>query len=238
MDRRIIALQKAAKKKAREAYERVEKTLTLMLKENKKINFQTVAHLANVSTAYLYKNNEIKTRIQTLRNQQKKQSKIKNYPQASDNSKAVIISKLREEIKRVRNENFELRRANEVLAGKLYQLQNNSNLLERFKVENNSLKQQIKELIEQLETYNLQITKKVIPISKAKVPQVSDYIKNELERAGIKLNSTLTKVIKLTSEETVLNAIKAYKEALLTDNIKKPGAWLKKAIEEKWQPNK
>ncbi|MBD2434208.1 MULTISPECIES: hypothetical protein [Fischerella] len=51
------------------------------------------------------------------------------------------------------------------------------------------------------------------------------------------MNATLTKAIKSSSEETVLNAIEAFKEAMAGSNIEKPGAWLKKAIEEGWIKN-
>jgi len=37
----------------------------------------------------------------------------------------------------------------------------------------------------------------------------------------VPLNSTLTKTIKSASEEIVLNAIEAFKEAMVTDNIEK-----------------
>lgn len=53
---------------------------------------------------------------------------------------------------------------------------------------------------------------------------IIDKIKQELDALGIKLNPTLTKVIKSTEEETVLNAIEAFKEAMGSSNIEKPGA--------------
>lgn len=54
---------------------------------------------------------------------------------------------------------------------------------------------------------------------------------------GIQLNSTLTKTIKAVSEETVLDAIEALKEALSDGDVDKPGGWLKTAIEQSWKPN-
>ncbi|PNW50706.1 UNVERIFIED_CONTAM: hypothetical protein BEN50_10955 [Euhalothece sp. KZN 001] len=136
MNRKIEALQEAAEQKKREAYERVEKALQQMLKQNQKINFQTVAHVANVSTAYLYKYPEIKQRIQTLRDQQKNQPKPKKAPSASDDSKSVIIYNLREENKKLKGQIEQFRKANESLTGRLYQLQDSSNLAERLKAEN------------------------------------------------------------------------------------------------------
>ena len=66
---------------------------------------------------------------------------------------------------------------------------------------------------------------------------ISDKIKQQLDEIGIKLNSTLTKTITSAAEDTVLNAITAFREAVASSNIEKPGAWLKRAIEAGWIPN-
>jgi predicted RNase H-like nuclease (RuvC/YqgF family) len=237
MSRKIEALQEAAALKAQEAEERVELALERMIKQNQKINFQSVAHSANVSTAYLYKYPEIKQRIVTLRDQQKNQSKPKQVPVASDNSKAVIIHNLREETKRLRGEISELRRANEVLTGRLYHFQSSYDLAERLKKENESLLLQIKDLVQRLQECEAKLPQKVTPITQAKRANISDSVQNQLAAVGIQLNPTLTKAIKLASDEAVLDAIEAYKEALATGKVERPGAWLKKAIEEQWKPN-
>ena len=54
---------------------------------------------------------------------------------------------------------------------------------------------------------------------------------------GVKLNSTLTKVIRAAPESVVLNAIAALKEAVSSGRIERPGGWLKTAIEARWIPN-
>ncbi|GAB1541894.1 hypothetical protein NUACC21_45670 [Scytonema sp. NUACC21] len=71
---------------------------------------------------------------------------------------------------------------------------------------------------------------------RAAKPDISDNIKQQLDLLEIKLNATLTKTIKSASEETVLNTILAFKEAMASSNLEEPGAWLKKAIEEAWIP--
>ena len=239
MSRRIEALQEAAAKKAQAAHERVEQALERMIKQNQTINFQTVARSANVSTAYLYQSEEFKERIEILRDQQKNRSKPKKAPTASEDSKNVMINALREETKRLKGEIAELRRANEALAGKLYQVQNSNDLAERLKLENHSFKQQIQELSQSLHECESQLPQKVTPISQAKGSRrdLSETVLNQLTAAGINLNPTLVKVIKAAPEETVIEAIKAYQEALATGNIEHPGGWLKKAIEEGWKPN-
>ncbi|MEM9808712.1 MAG: DUF6262 family protein [Cyanobacteria bacterium P01_D01_bin.56] len=65
----------------------------------------------------------------------------------------------------------------------------------------------------------------------------SDQIETELKTLGIKLTSTLRKTIEAASEQTVLCALEALKEASQSKNIKRPGGWLKSAIEGKWVQN-
>ena len=233
MSRKIEALREAAAQKAQEAHERVETALERMIKQNQKINFQTVAHSANLSTAYLYKHEEIKNRIITLRDQQKNQSKPKQAPIASDNSKTVIINALREETKRLRIEISELRRANEALTGRLHQVQTSRDLVERLKVENESLKLQVKGVTENSSS-NLTAVSNVTPMRQAAKPAISDAIKTELEQLNISLNSTLTKRIKAATEERVLAAITALKDQLTKGEVTNPGGWLATAIQDGW----
>jgi hypothetical protein len=123
MNKKIEALQGAATQKAQDTADRVEKAIAKMIKEGLTINFRTVSQTASVSTAYLYQKLELKERIETLRDQQKNQSKPKVAPIASDNSKTMIIKNLREEIKRIRIEKDELNKINQALTGRLYKLQ-------------------------------------------------------------------------------------------------------------------
>lgn len=206
-----------------------------MIKQGLTINFRTVAETASVSTAYLYQKLELKERIETLRDQQKNQAKPKVAPIASDNSKTMIINNLREEIKRLRVEKDELNKINQSLTGRLYKLQSAENLAERLSKENEALLRQIKDLTERLSDCETRLPQKVTPITQAKRNEISETIKNKLEAYGIGLNTTLSKAIKAVSEETVLDALEAYKEALAKDKIERPGAWLKTAIEQGWK---
>jgi citrate lyase gamma subunit len=242
-NRKIEALQEAAAQKAKESAERVEKALDRMTKQGQIISFKSVAQSANVSTAYLYKQEDLRNRIETLRDQQKQRPKTKQSPVASDNSKSVIISTLREENKNLRAEIEGLRRINEGLAGRVYHLQGADDLAQGLKDENAELKQQLQEYHQQF----LQL--KAAPVENPKVTSlekkragrshISDQVKQQLESLGIQiqLNSTLTKTIKAALEETVLDAIEALKEAISDGEVDKPGGWLKTAIEKRWKPN-
>ena len=72
---------------------------------------------------------------------------------------------------------------------------------------------------------------------RTKRSNISEQVKQQLDSLGIQLNSTLNKVIKSTSESTILDAIEALKEALTNGDIDKPAGWLKQAIEQGWKPN-
>ena len=247
-DAKIAALKTAAEEKKQRAAENLEKAIRKLSQANKSITFANVARVAGLSVSYLYKYPEIKERIETLRKQQLRAGKPTEPQKASDNSKATIIYQLRERIKQLEAEITGLRRVNEGIAGRLYHLQGAEDLAERFKIENVQLKTENSELKRQLQEFhlhraNLSIASpddsKVASLDKKRARQsnISDKIKQQLDELGIKLNSTLTKTITSAAEDTVLNAIKAFREAVDSSNIEKPGAWLKRAIEAGWIPN-
>jgi hypothetical protein len=135
-----------------------------------------------------------------------------------------------------------LRRINEGLTGRIYQLQGAEDLAERIKAENAQLIQQLSECRQQVQEI------KVLPIDNFKVNtqenkiverlNTNQQVKQQLDLLSIQLNKTLLKTIQTASESTVLDAIEAFKEALADNDISKPGAWLKKAIEQGWKPNR
>jgi hypothetical protein len=233
-NRKIEALQEAAAQKARESEERVEKALEKMIKQGQKITFATVAQVANVSTAYLYKQPDLRSRIETLRDQQKQRSKPKQPPPASDNSKAVIIQNLRAENKRLRGQIDEIRKINESLTGKLYQLQSSQNLADRLRAENAELRKQLEDCRSRHPAAPPTDNPKVTPIEKGKTRGIADRINDELNRLGINFNSTLTRKIKMADEETVLNALAALEEAMGSGNVKNASGFLVRAITEGW----
>ncbi len=152
-----------------------------------------------------------------------------------------MIFQLRERIKQLEAEITGLRKVNEGITGRLYHLQDASDLAERLKIENAELKQQLEECrrlhtsASPPELDNVKVTS--LDNRRAERSNISDEIKRQLADLGIPLNSTLTKTIKSASEERVLNAIEALREAMISDNIEKPGAWLKRAIEKGWCKN-
>ena len=68
-----------AKKKSEEAYKRVDSALREMALNKEPINFNTVIKKANVSKGFVYQHEEIRQRIEKLRDSQKgiKPKKVK-----------------------------------------------------------------------------------------------------------------------------------------------------------------
>ena len=240
-DAKIAALKTAASEKKQRAAENLEKAIRKLTQANQPITFADVARVAGLSVSYLYKYPEIKERIETLRKQQLRAGKPTEPQKASDNSKAAIIYQLRERIKQLEAEITGLRKVNEGIAGRLYHLQDATEIAERLKIENTELKQKLEECRRHptsatpSELDDAKVTS--LDNRRARQSNISDEIKRRLADLGIPLNSTLTKTLKNAPEARVLNAIEAFKEAMTSDNIEKPGAWLKQAIEEGWCKN-
>jgi glucan phosphoethanolaminetransferase (alkaline phosphatase superfamily) len=118
----IEGLRSNAQKKAENTRLRAEQALTLLIKEQRPINFKTVAETAGISTAWLYANQDIKQRIAHLRSQQvpKAQMKIPAREQASNASKDALIAALQKRV-RVQAERIkELEQQLEVAYGHFY----------------------------------------------------------------------------------------------------------------------
>lgn len=69
-DRRATALRTAAQSKHEAAVARAEAGIREMIKAGDRIEFRALARLAGVSVNFLYSNNELKERIESLRKQQ------------------------------------------------------------------------------------------------------------------------------------------------------------------------
>jgi SepF-like predicted cell division protein (DUF552 family) len=140
---RIAALKAAASAKQKRASESLDAAISKMVKKKAVISFASVAKEAGISVSYLYKYPEVKARITELRNKQSLVAKT-TKPTASDASRAVIVGQLKGRIKDLEAEIVELRKANQAMAGKLYQLQGAKDLAEMLQVENEGLREQLR----------------------------------------------------------------------------------------------
>lgn len=226
-DSRIETLKKTQESRKQDCLERVYKAIERLQKIGAKINFHTVAKEANLSVSYLYKYPELKQHVASLRSKQSSMP-VSQTAKPVSSSHAKVVNRLKERILQLEKQNQELRRKNEALAGQVYRVHYLSEQVER--------QQQTIEILQtKLKNFSIQESiPKVMSITSKKLTQASDRIKAELDKLGIKLNTTLTKKMGTVTEEIVLTAIEALKDQLQRGKIQNPGGWLACAIEEGW----
>ncbi len=252
-EQRIAKLNAAQQQRKQDCIDRTEQAISKLLKNNERISFGNIAREANVSVSYLYKYPEIKERIQDIRDKQVKEARKLTRPQtASEKSKQVIIQQLRERINTLEWEKKELKKQNEKMTGELYQIGIKLDLFDRVKQETLRQAEEIKKLKAELESTNnelsvcqsklLETNPKVTPITQ-KLKSVTDAqidndLKDQLSNLGIRLNSTLKKIILSSTQQEVHNAISAVEEYLNNDKkVKSKAGLLRTALEEGWTPN-
>lgn len=111
--RNVSGLKKAAKRKHEDCIKRLDLAIRNLLSDGKPINFNTVSKEGNLSTAWLYKNKDVRQRIEGLRSQQFTIKKKNNT--ATDHSKDAIILTLKNRVKEQDSEIRQLRKQIEAL---------------------------------------------------------------------------------------------------------------------------
>jgi uncharacterized protein DUF6262 len=96
-ERRASALRAAAQAKRQAAVARAETAIRALIKNKEEINFRSVARAAGVSLDFLYGNDDLRKRIEKLRNQQK----ARPVPAPADDNDIVHI--LTEKLRRERD---------------------------------------------------------------------------------------------------------------------------------------
>jgi hypothetical protein len=100
--------------------QRAEEGIRRLLQEGRPVNFNTVAEVAHVSTAWLYQQSEVRECIEQLREKHNNRTVSSSKTRASDASKESMIASLRLRLKQLEAENRDLRQQIEVLYGQLY----------------------------------------------------------------------------------------------------------------------
>jgi hypothetical protein len=101
----------------------VEDAITTLLREQKLINFNTVAKAACVSKAYLYSQPDLRERIETLRQQTMEQmvrERAMRSPGKTDAGRDLVILAKDRRIKALEEENRDLKRQLQAALGKAY----------------------------------------------------------------------------------------------------------------------
>lgn len=114
-------LKKYAKKRTDMALEKADKAIRNLSMHKEKINFNSVAKESGVSKSFLYNNQQIKERIEDLRQKQinieMNQISKKNK---TNKSKDTVIQAKDKKIKELKKENIELKRQLKILRGTIY----------------------------------------------------------------------------------------------------------------------
>ncbi len=115
-------LKQHAKKRTEISKKKVDKAIRFLSLQEKKINFNTVKEESGVSKSFLYQNQEIRDRIETLRKKQTDQemNQIARKTKTKQ-AKDIIIEAKDKKIKELKQENEKLKNQLKVLRGKVYE---------------------------------------------------------------------------------------------------------------------
>ena len=103
--------------------EKIDNAIQRLIKAEKPINFNSVASESGITKKTLYDNKNIRERIEMLRHQQSQvptPSQVKR--EMDDNNKDAIIASLKRKIKRLEEENKELREQVKINYADIYKL--------------------------------------------------------------------------------------------------------------------
>lgn len=100
---------------------KVDEAIKRLVRANQSINFNSVASEAGVAKATLYNNSTLRKRIENLRQQQIKTPATKHVKyQINENNKDAIIESLKRKVKRIEQENKDLKYQLKVVYAEVY----------------------------------------------------------------------------------------------------------------------
>lgn len=115
-------LKKHAQEKTKLTLEKVDKAIRKLSLNGEKINFNSISQESGVSKTFLYKNKEVRSRIEDLRHKQvsREMNQRAKYDKTSKSKDIIIIAKDKK-IKELEEENRKLKEQLEIIRGKLYE---------------------------------------------------------------------------------------------------------------------
>lgn len=105
---RVEHIKKVHENRRQSTQQKIDIAIKSLIQQGKSVNFNSVSKEANVSITTLYNNKIIKEQIISLRQQMNKPVGRKNLSATDESAKAVINS-LKNRIKKLENENKELK---------------------------------------------------------------------------------------------------------------------------------
>lgn len=184
LKRNTSGLEAHAQQKRESALKRTEEAIARLIKDKRPVNFKTVSEESGVSRTWLYKEPEIKARINEIKN--KKSTKLRTKKSASSNSNnqpidTLLIDEFKTKIRKLETENYTLRNHLEVVYGmtdpqlvekvKILQ-QENEALKMRLNGSSNEADRQLKERIQFLELENQKLLRENEQVDQLKIDLV------------------------------------------------------------------
>lgn len=122
-ERNTAGLVAHAKRRKEHKHKGVEDAITSLLREQQPINFNTVAKAARVSKAYLYGQQDLRERIEALRQQAVQQmvhERVRSSAGKTDASRDLVILAKDRRIKALEAEIRQLKKERQQALGKAY----------------------------------------------------------------------------------------------------------------------
>ncbi len=120
--RNTSGLAAYAKQRAEQKQQQVDQTITKLIRENRPVNFNSVATSAGVTKAYLYGHPMLRERIETLRaTQTNKLTPQRTVSERTEGSHQVLLAAKDRRIKELEQENQRLKEELKMALGKLYE---------------------------------------------------------------------------------------------------------------------
>jgi len=115
-------LKKYAQEKTKITLEKVDKAIRKLSLNGEKVNFNSISQESGVSKTFLYKNQEVRARIEDLRKKQvsKEMNRSTKFDKTAK-SKDIIIMAKDKKIRELEEENKKLKEQLEIIRGKLYE---------------------------------------------------------------------------------------------------------------------
>lgn len=143
--RNTAGLKENAEMKRQATLAKAETAIQRLIGENQPITFDGVAQAAGISRAWLYKEPEMRARLLSLRSQNQPRPSVPTVQRATDASKDAMLYALREQVRKYRKENEEVKRQIEVAYGLVQAAQPNGQMedLQKLKDQNEELREKL-----------------------------------------------------------------------------------------------
>jgi len=224
LKRNTSGLEAHAQQKRESAIKRTEEAIARLIQEKRPVNFKTVSEESGVSRTWLYKEPEIKARINGIKNKKSTKSSIKKSDSSNLNNQPIDTSqadKFKTKIRKLETENYALRNHLEVVYGmtdpqlvekvKILQ-QDNEALKMRLNGSSNKADRQLLDRIQNLELENKKLLKENQQVDQLKIDLV--LAQQKLRKYEKAKNSSQPKLVvleqkrqQLTDSDSILDTI-------------------------------